>query len=123
MWGPRPAGELPLDPALTSAYRAESSGAECCYSACVAAPVRPRGVSAHDYRRSACIPEMSTSTPAPGHPRCPAALALPDDYPGHVAAFDPRASEEQAQRWRAAGLFDLGWCCYGSAPLAAIGPL
>jgi hypothetical protein len=112
-----------LDPWLAGAYSA-SPDRTCCYSSCVPVDVRPRAVSTHPYRSLQCLPAMTTSQPAQGHPRCPAAIRFPDDYFHHVAGFDAEGTlartKEHASVPQLAG---IEWCCYGRAPMAAIGPM
>jgi hypothetical protein len=133
MW--RPATELRLDPELTETYRRQATTREhrrrlttwssqgCCYSTCVDVPVRPAARSTHNYRSIVCIPELTTSQPADTRPGCPIAIAFPQDIQDHIAAFDPAATQTQINRLQGEPIAaDLAWCCYGAAPLAAIGP-
>ena len=71
-----------------------------------------------------CHEPPPPSHPPPSRPSCPAAIEFPDDYTGHVAALDAAGTQERAEAWRSEPLLrHVEWCCYGTAPLAAIGPL
>jgi hypothetical protein len=116
--------ELQPDDELTSRYNREAAAEACCYSRCVPVAVHAKPVSATSYRSVTCLPAMATSRPTASHPRCPAAIALPGDFPGHIAAFDRSGTQARSAAWRAEPLLrDVAWCCYGSAPAAAVGPM
>lgn len=135
----RPAVDLRLDEPLTVAHRADAtregrrrrrvredwSSQDCCYSACVDVLVRAQAHSTHDYRSIVCVPEFDNSQPSESHPRCARAIEFPDAWLGHVAAFDAEATRERAGRVQSGAPItaDLRWCCYGDAPMGAIGPM
>jgi hypothetical protein len=124
LWRPAP-DAMTLDEALTARFRAEGEPAACCWSGCVEAPVRPQGRVAHDYVQLKCIPAMRPSAASPDRPDCPAALDFPDDMPDQVAPFDPEGTREVVAGWSSSReplLPSIAWCCYRSAPAAAIGP-
>lgn len=123
-WEPAPEAET-LDLGLTRAFSGAPRGRTCCYSSCVAVEVHTRAVSADiSYRSLACLPGMTPSHPAPGHPRCPAAIRFPDDWMNHIAAFDEEGTRARAREYAAQPEFaGVAWCCYRRAPAAAIGPL
>ncbi len=49
---------------------------------------------------------------------------LPEDMPRHVAPFDPEGTRAVVDEWSSEKvplLPRIAWCCYRSAPIAAIG--
>jgi hypothetical protein len=125
IWQPDLAAMEP-DEDLTSMFRTEGEPWACCYSGCATAPVHWQAHVSNDYAQLRCIPAMQTSVVMPDHPGCPVALEFPDDMPGHVAPFDPVGTGQVVTEWTAQGipvLPRMPWCCYRSAPIAAIGPM
>ena len=117
---------LRLDDDLTAQLRQAGKKTGCCFTSCYRAPVRAEPRVTHDLLWLKCIPEMATSVPAKGRPRCPAALHFDDDWFDHIAPFLPDETRQRVRESREKSPYpvvrDIELCCYQAAPIAAIGP-
>ncbi len=115
-----PRARLVYDAPLSGVYAANLAHG-CCYSACVPLETHGQAVSTHEYRQTQCVLAPGPDASEPG---CAPAVRFPDDYFDHIAAFDAAETARHQALYDARPVLGaVAFCCYGAAPMSAIGPM